>query len=279
MNSTRPHPVPAAFTLVELLVVMAILTLVMTLTTALCGHAINLRDAAKARVVAERSAAGFMRQFESDLTQRVIRREAPVRFEKLPGNDAAALVTLRPGYALRSTAADRGVALVAYRVREHQALERAACGYGFGSITARPDEGAGTLALAAVPVDGPPLPEERAYQVIAPGLIRLEWSFLVRDGGTRVVRAAPPGNQDLIDAVVVTMVTLDPDRARMLGESEFRTLANAFRDARDGELPGAEWQETANNLVRELPRFPKPPLQHLRVKQGMFPLPKPHSKT
>ena len=279
MKSPGPHPAPAAFTLVELLVVMTILTLVMTLTTALCGHAIKLRDTAKARVVAERSAASLMRQFESDLSQRVIRCEAPVRFEKRPGNDAAALLTLRPGYALRSTAADRGVALVAYRVREHQMLERAACGYGYGSITARPDEGAGTLALATVPVDGPPLPEERAYQVIAPGLIRLEWSFLVRDGGMRVVRAAPPGNQDLIEAVVVTVVALDPDRARMLGESEFRAIANAFRDARDGELPGAEWLETADNLVRELPRLPKSPLQHLRVKQGIFPLHKAHSNT
>jgi hypothetical protein len=213
-----------------------------------------------------------MRQFEADLTQRIIRREARIHFDKQSGNDEISLLTLRPGYSIRTAAANRRAALVSYRVRR-QLLERAASGYGFGAADARPDERSGTLALVQVPVDGPPPPDERAYQVIAPGVIRLELSFLVREGNSRVARADPPRDQDRIEAVIATVVTLDPDRSRMLDQAQFRLITDEFPDATDGKPPGEEWTEIAANLSSKLPKVPKPATQQVRVHQGVFTLP------
>jgi prepilin-type N-terminal cleavage/methylation domain-containing protein len=270
----RKHPArfTPAFTLIELIVVMGVMSVVLILTAVLSSQAIDLRSATKARIVAGRNAAAFMRQFEADLTQRITRSEARTHFDKQTGNDEISLLTQRPGYSILTKSADRRASLVSYRI-ERQMLERAASGYGFGSSNARPDEKSGTLALVQVPLEGPPAPDERAYQVIAPGLIRLEFSFLIREGNTQVMRADPPRDQELIEAVVATVVTLDPDRSRMLKEADFRLITTEFRDARDNELPAGEWTETAANLSRKLPNLPKSALQQVRVYQGVFPLP------
>jgi len=276
MTSGLPIRMRPAFTLIELIVVMAILIMVLVLTATISSRAIDMRSATKARIVAGRNAAAFLRQFEADLAQRITRREARAHFDKQAGNDEISLLTQRPGYSLANTAADRRAALVGYRVKR-QMLERAASGYGFGDLAARPDEKSGTLALAQVPVTGPLPSADRLYQVIAPGLIRLEFSFLVREGKSRVVRAEPPRDQEQIEAVVATVVTLDPDRCRMLDEGQFRLISAEFPDAIDGELPGEKWTGIAASLARKLPKVPKPATQQVRVYQGVVPWPKPDS--
>ncbi|MCF7674439.1 MAG: prepilin-type N-terminal cleavage/methylation domain-containing protein [Akkermansiaceae bacterium] len=272
-RTVRSRP---GFTLIELLVVMAVLSVVMVLTAVISDRAIDLYSATKARIVAGRTAAAFMRQFEADLSQRIIRSEARIHFDKNIGNDEITLLTQRPGYGIQTKNADRRAALVGYRVTR-QNLERAASGYGFGSAAARPNEEAGILALARVPVAGPAPPVERAYQVIAPGLIRLEFAFLVREAETRVVRADPPQDQDRIVAVVATVATLDPDRSRMLDESQFKRIAAAFPEAGDNEWPREKWTGIAANLSRTVANVPKSALQQVRVYEGVFPMPQRNS--
>jgi type II secretory pathway pseudopilin PulG len=259
--------------LIELIVVMAILIMVLVLTATISSRAIDMRSATKARIVAGRNAAAFLRQFEADLAQRITRREARAHFDKQAGNDEISLLTQRPGYSIANAAADRRAALVSYRV-ERQALERAAGGYGFGDIGARPDETAGTLALAQVPAEGPQPSADRFYQVIAPGLIRLEFAFLVREGKSRVVRAEPPRDQQRIEAVVATVVTLDPDRCRMLDEGQYRVITAEFPDAVDGELPGEDWTRIAASLARKMPTALRPATRQVRVYQAVVPWPK-----
>ena len=272
MKLSRPTRTKPAFTLIELVAVMGILTVVLTLTATLSSQAIDLRSATKARIVSERNAAAFMRQFESDINQRIVRREARIRVEKLSGNDELALLTQRPGYPILTDKADRRVALVSYRINRHM-LERAASGYGFGTANVRPDEKNGTLALKKIPTEGPAPADERVFQVIAPGVIRLEFTFLVREDEKRVLRAQPPVDQDTIEAVVATIVTLDPDRSRMLDENKFKLIANEFPEAVDDELPGEKWTTAAATLTRKLPALPKSALQQVRVHQGIFLLP------
>lgn len=276
MTNRPSNPNRRGFTLIELIVVMAVLSVVLMLTATISSRAIELRGDTKARIVAGRNAAAFMRQFEADLSQRIIRREAGIHFEKNAGSDEISLLTQRPGYAIRTNSADRRAALVSYRVKR-QVLERAASGYGFGSADARPDEAEGRLALARVPIDGPLAPDERAYQMIAPGLIRLEFSFVVRDGDNRVVRADPPADQTRIVAVIATVVTLDPDRCRMLDEGQFKRIASAFPDAIDNELPGVKWTANAGRLGQLVPNVAKSALRQVRVYESVFPLPHPTS--
>lgn len=263
---------PRGFTLVELLVVMAVLSVVMVLTSVLSRHAIDLRSHTKARIVANRTAASFLRQFEADLSQRITRNETPLRIEKRQGNDEITLLTHRTGYALLNPNANRRASLVSYRIENHN-LQRAASGYAFGDPTTPPNDAAGTLSLVSIPADGPELTNTRSFQTIAPSLLRLELSFLVTENGTTQPRATPPADQDLIKAIIATTVTLDPDRTRALNSNDLRTIADAFQDARDGQSPVMDWQETANTLPSKLPRIPRIATQAVQVHEGIIPLP------
>jgi prepilin-type N-terminal cleavage/methylation domain-containing protein len=271
MISSRSIPLRPGFTLIELMVVMAVLSIFLLLTAVVSREALDMYSATKARIVSERNSAAFMRQFGADVAQRVDRLEARARVVKEVGNDEISLLTQRQGYTLREVTADRQASLVSYRI-ERNMLERAASGYGFGTAQQRPDEQAGTLSLARVPVEGPLEPAEKAFQVIAPGIIRLELSFLVREAGKWVMRADPPLDQQQIEAVIATVVTIDPDRSRMLDEARLRLIGAEFPDARDNELPYEKWSEAAANLSRNLPKIPRPVLQQVRVHQGIFTL-------
>ena len=274
MISARPASPNPGFTLIELMVVTAVLAVFLMMTSIVTRNAVDLHGATRTRLATERNAAAFMRQFEADLAQRVTRRESSVRYGKLAGNDNLTLVTQRRGYALHDTTPDRQASLVSYHIRQNM-LWRAAGGYGFGKPSDRPAEETGTLALAEIPAIGPAEPADKAFQVIAPGIIRLEFSFLVRDAdtGKHLVRATPPDHQDLIDVVVATIVTLDPDRTGMLDAAKLEKIAAAFPDAGDNELPLAKWSAIAARLPRDLPQLPATALQQVRVHQGIFTLP------
>lgn len=267
-NSLKPDR-RGGFTLLELMVVTGLLGTFLVMTAMVSRDTLELNGSTRSRMAAERNAAAFLRQFGADISQRVSRREAGARIEKRSGNDSVSLLTLRQGVALNSTAADRRASLVSYRV-ENNRLERAAGGYGFGAADQRPANPSGTLSLKEIPSDGPDRPSTSSYQVIAPGVLRLELSFLVLENGVRVIRAAAPDDQSSIEAVIATVVTLDPERSRVLGDSQLISIAGAFPDAVDLELPFNRWTEIAEKLPNDLPGIRRTALQQVRIYQGLF---------
>ena len=272
MKTVRRSAWVAGFTLLELLVVMVVMSMFLLLTTTVSRDALSLHGSTKARLTTDRHAAAFLRQFEADVSQRVNRADAPVRIEKQQGNDGISFVTLRQGYAIRGSTAERRVSLVSYRIAGNM-LERAASGYGFGKAPDRPDEKVGRLALKEVPETGPEPPDPAAFQAIAPGVIRLEFSFLVREGDRTVVLGRRPSDGRQIIAVVATLAVLDPDRRGMLDDSQIGLIAAQFPDAFDNILPMPSWEQIATDLGYRMPGFPPAPLQHVRVYQGIFTFP------
>ncbi len=269
MKKTPQRYGNAAFTLIEMMVVMAILGVFLSMTGIVSQGAIDMNNRAKSRVSSERNASAFIQQFRMDQEMRLIRTEARPRIEKNKGNDEFSLFTLRQGYALHSSTADRRVSLVGYRIENHQ-LERAAVGFAFGSDTARPSDASGTLSLKDMPANGPESPPDTAFQTIAPGILRLEFSFLIRENGKSVLRAGPPADLTRIEAVVATLVTLDPYRRRPLDDSMLKSLSAQFPDAEDNEMPMEKWTAIAANLAAQLPSLPKSALTEVRVHHGIF---------
>ena len=272
MKSLPSKPRDPGFTLIELLVVMTVLSMFLMMTTMVTRDAVDMHGATRARLVSERNAAAFMRQFDSDVFQRVNRDESPVKIDKQSGNDEITLVTQRQGYAIHGSTAERRASLVNYRIKQHM-MERAASGYTFGSTQDRPNEDKGTLALKEIPAVGPDDPDAKAFQVIAPAIIRLEFSFLVREEKKQVLRAKPPTDLDQIIAVIATIATLDPDRSRMLNDTKLDLISKRFPDAIDNELPIKKWTDIVANLTRQMPDMPRSALQQVRVYQGIFTLP------
>ena len=271
MNPRATAGTRRGFTLLELMVTMAIISVVLTATASISGHALMVQRGARARLESQRAANALFGQLRHDLAERVQRADTPLRFTRKSGNDELTLITKRYGFAVQSDSADRRVSIASFRVRDHQ-LERAAAGFEFGDDPAlRPDLATGTLALINIPPDGPEAPADEAFQTLTAGVFRLEFSFLL-SSADKPISATRPADPDQIDAVVVTAASLDPSRRRMLDKEQLDRLAEQFRDAEDGQLPAARWSESTASLTSTLPGFPLDPLQNVRIHQSIFPL-------
>ncbi len=270
MKRISPRYGNAGFTLIELVVTVGILGVFLVMTAVISRGAIDMNGNAKSRIASERGASAFAQQFRMDLEMRVERQEALPRIEKRAGDDRISLLTQRQGYPVGSNAADRGASLVSYRISDGK-LERSASGYGFGGGGARPSAASGTLSLLDISADGPAEPATDTYQVISAGILRLELSFLVLKDGKSVIQASPPADRAGIQAIVTTIVTLDPDRRRPLDKAKLDSIAAEFPDAADYETPLEKWSEIAARLTTKQPSLPKSAASQVRVHQAIFP--------
>ncbi len=271
-------PCRRGFTLVELIVAMAIFTVILLLTAQVSNSALTITRRTEARLAAQREASVAAQQLRTDFAQRIQRLDTPVRFEKKIGSDSLVLLTQRLGYSDDITP-DRAVSIIEYRIetgatqQAANGLLRASSGIGFGDggeLTARPALDEGTLALASLPVEGPEELDARHFQMLAPGVIRLELSFLINDQAMPI-RMQAPDDQELIDGVIATICILEPDHRGGLRDDQLTRIAEQFDDAADGKLPVEDWLQTLDDLPTLLQGFRKDILRHVRVKQILIP--------
>jgi len=270
------RPCRRGFTLAELMVAMAILTIILLLTAQVSDSALSVTRTTASRLAAQREASVAAQQLRTDFAQRIRRLGTPVRFEKKIGSDSLVLLTKRLGYSDDITP-DRAVSIIEYRIetgatqQAANGLLRASSGIGFGDdLTARPSLDEGTLALATLPEEGPEELDALHFQMLAPGVIRLELSFLINDQAMPI-RMEAPDDQGLIDGVIATVCILDPDHRGALRDDQLTRIAEQFDDAADGKLPVEDWLQTLDDLPTLLQGFPKSTLRHVRVKQILIP--------
>lgn len=263
---------PRGFTLIEMMVVLALLGVVLTVTVSVSNGALEAIRRTQSQVAMDRIAATALDSMALDLQQRIVRREPTVRVDKERGNDEMVLLTVRAGYPMASQNPDRRVSKVHYRV-EGMRLLHASSGYEFGAPETNPSEQGGRLQLHGMPVDGPAPLQEGWFETLVSGVIRLELSALAASG-ERTALAEPPLGLWHTDAVVATLAVLDPARTRMLNDEQRARIAREFPDARDGVVPFDEWAEIAETLPQRIPAAEVPPtaLRHVRVYQRVIPL-------
>lgn len=273
---SRP-PRRRGFTLVELIVAMAIFTVILLVTAQVSDSALTITRSTEARLAAQREASVAAQQLRTDFAQRIQRLDTPVRFEKKIGSDSLVLLTKRLGYSDGLGTPDRAVSIIEYRIetgatqQAANGLLRASRGIGYGDdLTARPALDKGTLALATLPEEGPEKLDARHFQMLAPGVIRLELSFLINDKAMPI-RMGAPEDQELIDGVIATVCILEPDHRGGLRDGQLTRIAEQFGDAADGKLPVEDWLQTLDDLPTLLQGFPKAILRHVRVKQILIP--------
>jgi len=240
------HRVPrhGGFTLVELLVAMAVLAILLGLFTQMIDQAQRSVATSERHLDADRVARAAFDLLGEDVACQFSHNFLPLGWSKRPGNDVLAFYTSRPGYA-----GDRDASWVEYRVNPGS-LERGARGMEFGAPDVKTSE-LESLIRAYSSADGPSI-EAADREVIARGVVRFETAFLARlPGGTGAglraappELAAPPGGIDIdnIDAVVVSVAVLAPRWHALVDGTAMERLAAAFPDASDGEPTMTRWQ-------------------------------------
>ena len=239
----RARAARASFTLVELLVAVAVLALLLVFAAQLVSMASHTTLADSRKIDALAQARLALDRFGLDWSAHIARGDVDVSFVKNAGNDEIAFATQMP-----SPDGTRSVALVDYRVNavgtpgnNAYRLERGLYGYSWagGNSFAFPLSQASYSSLLAA----------ANYQTLAPGVFRLEVCLLVKaatngasgywwPAGTTVASLTSPTN---VAAVIVAVAALDDSTRKLVDDTHLARLAGALADV-SGADPVATWQ-------------------------------------
>lgn len=218
-----------AFTIVELLVAMAVFLLMCVVVVGILGNTTRVASLSSERLNAAAAIRDAFQRMDQDLSMALVRPEFPDRVEKRSGNDRLVFYSAVDAYT-----GLRGISAVAYEVRDGRLL-RGVSGYDWVEGTSREPIWSAGLSLADLQEEPRIFPEDRGgvgndspdvsgdenFEMLSPGIFRFEYLFLLRDGSlsTMPVRRLP-GLQHNLSA------TQSPD---------------SEADATSGYAPGSRW--------------------------------------
>jgi len=261
-----PQPklqVRRAFTLTEMLVAMAVLSLIVLIVGQMVSSSSNLAIGARKRLDAEEQARLLMGRIGDDLTRRLIRKDVEVLFANPAGNDAFYFYSEAPASFDASVGSTKksAVALLGYRINSDNSsdnyarLERLGKGLQWDGSSLSPifvtyDSSGNVLSQSKLANAWPTAvgnsPEFRngtdgKFQLLADGIIRLETAFLMKDGkitqdpnksAAPVGPLASPVTTDLtqVSAIIVAIAILDETSQKVAGASKLPAIASALDD-------------------------------------------------
>jgi len=218
----QPRP-SHGFTLVELLMAMAVLVLMMVLVTTLVNNTSRLTTASQEVISADAGGREALDRISFDLGRMVLREDLPPLLDRQPGNDAFTFYAQAPGYE-----GDRGISRIGFRVKDG-ILERGAEG-AFWS------KGASDKPVVDFHPSSPDPIADGDFAPLAASVFRIEFTFLMQDGEFRHNPSALFGDTPAtrVRAVVIAVATL-PTRLRQQMSGDAAGLAALLPDAVDGQ--------------------------------------------
>jgi prepilin-type N-terminal cleavage/methylation domain-containing protein len=286
----RRSTFPAAFSLVELLVAMAILTLMLAALLALINGAIGTTLTGGKHIDADTEARTALDRMAYDVSKMVKRQDVDYYFQKnpSPGNDQMAFYSESSGYftgVATPTTQGSTVSLVGYRINSTTLkLERLSKGLVWNGVAAP----SGSSPMVFLPNlltstwnDIAGNGTDPDYQIIGDQVFRMELCYLVHDSFTDPVLSdtpyLPPAAggatltiaqqdaliaQDLV-AIVVTVAVLDsrsraqitPAQLQAAGADLVHVTGTTASGATSGiaTLPAALWLGEVENHGLGLP--------------------------
>lgn len=199
----KAHRQPSGFSIIELLVAMAVFLLIAVVVANIVGSTAQITGLAKRLMGAEAAANQTFDRMTSDFQRAILRPDLPDRIEKRGVNDL--LVFYAQGDAYEG---DRGISSIAYDVAygngTQAGLMRGVGGYfwqsgngtqlPFAGVTpARPSEPEATEFAEDA---NPERPSDDDFEVLGPGVFRFEVVFLLKDGTLSTVPVMQPSGVD-----------------------------------------------------------------------------------
>ncbi|NJM37985.1 MAG: prepilin-type N-terminal cleavage/methylation domain-containing protein [Akkermansiaceae bacterium] len=244
MKQTQKHLGNHGFTLVELMVTMAILTIIL-------GMALQLTESARTSIrISENSTANdsiARKAFDlisRDISQMINREDVPIEFESKSGDDELLFLASIRGLTDDTEIGERPASLVTYKLSFDETfgpqLLRGMRGHQF-------DDSSDSALNLNPETNLPEIPTDN-LQRISNGIIRMEVEYLVKKQSlvnnededtvneeiTREIEAPELINE--LKGLVVTIVTLDERARRGIPTNRLPSLADRFDDAKPPKI-------------------------------------------
>jgi len=270
-----------AFSILELLVAMAVFAIVVVVLLSVADSAIRVTSASRLRMSADSASREALGRMAADFSAQLQRKDLPDIVEKRTGNDRMVFHAEVDGYG-----GVRGISRTSYLVSDHPEVVNAVDNFG-RMVLLRGVEGvgweSGSQGLLFGSSNIATSVNLGTLDVAASDVFRLEFLFLMADG---TLRATPPTasvgtNMNLLRAwgelsagetvtgVMVALAALDSKSRALLPPNGLETLAGLLPDGvagTDDILTQWEGALDAGNL-------PHPVLKSVRFYQRTFDLP------
>lgn len=285
MEKSRAQTANSGFTLVEILVSLAVLTFIVLLVNQLFSGATRVTTLGNKRMEAQAQARPLFDRMQVDFAQMPKRADLDYHLKTAAnvqtGNDQIAFFSEVTGYASGSPGT---VSLVSYRVNSattspaYMKLERMSKGLVWHG-TAANEIPVVFLPLtissqwsAATTTNG----VDTDYDLYGPQVFRFEYRYVLKSGAFSITPwdstsggTAVNGLRD-VAAIVVAIATIDPQSKVLATDAQLSTLAGAMNDFDATGAPGAleqQWQAAA--LASALPN---PAASSIRIYSRYFTL-------
>jgi len=249
------------FTMIEMLVAMAVLTLLVVLIAQIIGMTTSSVSSSSRKLDGVTEARFALDRLGVDWAGRLDRSDVDHRFTKVdgnsgqPGNDELSFYSEVDGYQ-----GSRKLSVVGYRVqtvdpeRVYQ-MERGVQGTDWS--TASP------LIFGSQPL---PIIPDTDYEVLSDGVLRLEFCYLKTDG--TLSNTVKPDLSDA-SALVVAVAVLDGASRKVVTDAQLKLLAASLPDAAEGKDPIKQWHDAISGS--QLPTgIPEKATQALRFYQRYY---------
>jgi len=278
-----------AFTIVELLVSVALLVVLVLLVSRLFSFAAIIATSGSKRMDAEAQTRPLFERLAVDFSGMVKRSDLDF-FGKntaapnsaggsMAGNDQIAFYSAVTGY-YPSSGSQSPVSLIAYRVNGQNKLERVAKGLLWNGVSASstpvvflPSTIAGSWA-SATDLTAAPSPDPDT-DLIAPYVFRFEYYYLLKNGNltatpwdTSAGHGSVTGLQD-VAAISVCIAAIDPKSRVLISDAQLTTLVGRLPDFATSMRPGglmSQWQ-AALDASTDIPR---PAVSAIRIYERYF---------
>jgi prepilin-type N-terminal cleavage/methylation domain-containing protein len=286
----RTSPPARGFTLVELLVAIAVLTVLILLVAQLLNNATAVATLGEKRMDADAQARTVFDRMAIDFS-RMLKRADVDYYLKSPaheqtGNDQIAFYSEVPGY-YSSDDYQSPTSLVSYRVNRGNArLERMGKGLLFwnGDPAHHPSMVYLPRTIEDTWKSATDQSSNADYEVMGPQVFRFEYGYLLKgrklpDGTTlpsvtsstpwdtrpQLGHSAVEGLRD-IAAIIVYIAVIDPKSRVLVIDPAGRSLVSDLLGSLAGELEGT-WQNTIDRCA-----LPRPAKSSIRIYRRVFPL-------
>jgi Tfp pilus assembly protein PilE len=274
-----------AFTIVELLVSIAVLVVLVLLVSQLFSYAASITTSGNKRMTAEAQLRPLFDRMAVDFSQ-MIKRPDIDYYLKSPssvqsGNDQLAFYSTVSGY-YPASGSQSPISLVAYRINSTSSstsfnkLERMSKGLVWNGVSTT-DTPVVFLPFT-IATTWPAATNgnvDSDYEMVAPYVFRFEYYYLLKNGSFSVTpwdtssgHTTVSGMQD-VAAISVAIAAIDPKSRVLISDSQLTTLATRLSDFSASMTQGTlltQWQ-TALDGTTDMSR---PSIQSVRIYERSF---------